>query len=68
MDPAIRKSIDDHLAEVNQNLAPVQQVKKIAILPKDLSQEGGELTPTLKLKRPVIAEKYSAEIDELYAK
>lgn len=68
MDPAIKKSIDDHLAEVNQNLAPVQQVKKITILPKDLSQEGGELTPTLKLKRPVIAEKYSAEIDELYAK
>lgn len=68
LDPAIKQSIEDHLAEVNKNLAPVMQVKKIAILPKDLSQEGGELTPTLKLKRPVIAEKYSAEIDELYAK
>lgn len=68
LDSAIKQSIEDHLAEVNKNLAPVMQVKKIAILPKDLSQEGGELTPTLKLKRPVIAEKYSAEIDELYAK
>jgi long-chain acyl-CoA synthetase len=37
------------------------------VLPKDLSQEGGELTPTLKLKRPVIAEKYDAEIEELYS-
>jgi cellulose biosynthesis protein BcsQ len=67
-DPEVVSSIEAHVDEVNEHLAPVQQVKKIRILPKDLSQEGNELTPTLKLKRPVIAEKYDAEIEELYAK
>jgi long-subunit acyl-CoA synthetase (AMP-forming) len=52
---------------VNKEFAPVQQIKRFHILPADLSQEGGELTPTLKLKRPIIAEKYEKEIDELYA-
>ncbi len=67
-DPEVVASIEAHVDEVNKNLAQVQQVKKIRILPEDLSQEAGELTPTLKLKRPVIAEKYDAEIEELYAK
>ena len=67
-DPEVVSSIETHVDKVNEHLAPVQQVKKIRILPKDLSQEGNELTPTLKLKRPVIAEKYDAEIEELYAK
>ena len=43
--------------------ARVEQVKKIEILPHDLSQETGELTPTLKVKRNVVAEKYAASID-----
>ena len=42
-------------------------MKKIEILPSDLSQEGGELTPTMKVKRNVVAEKYADEIDSLYA-
>ena len=67
-DPEVVASIEAHVDEVNKNLAQVQQVKKIRILPKDLSQEEGELTPTLKLKRPIIAEKYDTEIEELYAK
>ena len=67
-DPEVIASIEAHVDEVNKNLAQVQQVKKISILPRDLSQEAGELTPTLKLKRPVIAEKYDGEIEELYAK
>ena len=63
----IREELEAHIEEVNQHLARVEQVKKFVVLPKDLSQEGGELTPTLKLKRPVIAEKYDAEIEELYS-
>jgi long-subunit acyl-CoA synthetase (AMP-forming) len=42
-------------------------VKKVAILPRDLSQEGGELTPTLKVKRAVVTQKHEKEIEELYA-
>ena len=42
-------------------------MKKFEILPRDLSQEGGELTPTLKVKRNVVAEKYAGEIEALYS-
>ena len=44
-----------------------QRVGKWALLPTDFSEKGGELTPTLKLKRPVAAEKYSKEIEALYS-
>ena len=64
----VRKTIEDHLEKVNSKFARVEQVKKIEILPHDLSQEGGELTPTMKVKRNVVADKYSGEIEALYAK
>ena len=50
-----RKSIEAHVEKINEKFARVEQVKKIAILPEDLSQESGELTPTLKVKRAVVA-------------
>jgi long-chain acyl-CoA synthetase len=62
----VRRAIEQHVDQINQKFARVEQVKKIRILPRDLSQEGGELTPTLKVKRAVVADKYAAEIDELY--
>ncbi len=64
----VRAAIDEHLAKVNSKFARVEQVKKIEILPHDLSQEGGELTPTMKVKRNVVADKYAGNIDALYAK
>ncbi len=42
-------------------------MKRVAILPRDLTQEDGELTPTLKVKRAVVTAKHEQEIDELYA-
>jgi long-subunit acyl-CoA synthetase (AMP-forming) len=51
---------------VNQRLARVQTVKRFAILSAELSIEGGELTPTMKLRRKVIAEKYGEVIEQLY--
>ncbi len=65
--PVVRAALEKHIEEVNTHFASVEQVKRFHILPHDLSQEGGELTPTLKLKRPVIASKYEEEIENLYA-
>jgi long-chain acyl-CoA synthetase len=63
----VLKAIEDHVAKINEKFARVEQVKKVAILPRDLSQESGELTPTLKVKRAVVASKHEDEIEALYA-
>jgi long-chain acyl-CoA synthetase len=63
----VRRTIGEHVDRVNGRFARVEQVKRFEILPRDLSQEGGELTPTMKVKRNVVAEKYAGEIDGLYA-
>ena len=52
---------------MNKKFARVEQVKKISILPHDLTQESGELTPTLKVKRAVVAQKHEDAIEALYA-
>jgi len=65
--PDVKASIEAHVEKINQNFARVEQVKKIAILPEDLSQENGELTPTLKVKRAVVAQKHEGAIEQLYA-
>jgi long-chain acyl-CoA synthetase len=52
--------------EANENLARVEQVKKFKILPEPWEPGGDELTPTMKLKRRPIADKYAEEIDALY--
>ena len=53
--------------QVNDGLARVQTIKKIKILPKDLSIDDGDLTPTMKVKRKVVHAKYSADIEAFYA-
>jgi long-chain acyl-CoA synthetase len=65
--PDVKAAIEAHVDKINQNFARVEQVKKIAILPQDLSQENGELTPTLKVKRAVVAQKHESAIKQLYA-
>jgi len=54
------------IEKVNLRLARVQTIKKFAVLPRELSIAGGELTPTLKLRRKRIAEIYAAEIEAMY--
>ena len=66
-DDGIRASIQAHLDQVNQKFARVEQVKKFEVLPRDFSQEGGELTPSMKVKRNIVAQKYAGEVDALYA-
>ncbi len=66
-DPAIHELIQQEIDRVNAKYAQVEQVKKFAILDHDLSQPTGELTPTLKVKRNVVNEKYADVFDSLYA-
>ncbi len=66
-EPAIRELIGAEVERVNSRYAHAEQVKKFAILDRDLSQAGGELTPTLKVKRNVVEEKYAEVLDSLYA-
>jgi long-chain acyl-CoA synthetase len=65
--PEIHALIQAEIDRVNGNYAQVEQVKKFAILDHDLSQPTGELTPTLKVKRNVVNEKYADIFDALYA-
>jgi long-chain acyl-CoA synthetase len=58
--------IDAHVAEKNKQLARYETIKKYRIIRNEFSQEGGELTPSLKMKRNVIYEKYTDLIDEMY--
>jgi long-chain acyl-CoA synthetase len=66
-DESVHASIQAHLDQVNRRFARVEQVKKFEVLPRDFSQEGGELTPSMKVKRNVVAQKYADEVDALYA-
>jgi len=63
----VRELVQDHLDQVNSKYAQVEQIKRFRILDHDLSQEEGELTPTLKLKRNVVYERYAQQFDDLYA-
>jgi long-chain acyl-CoA synthetase len=66
-DPAIHELIEEQVDRVNGNYAQVEQVKRFVILDHDLSQATGELTPTLKVKRNVVNERYAELFDALYA-
>jgi len=62
----VRELIQAELDSANAKYAQVEQIKKFAILDSDLSQETGELTPTLKVKRNIVYEKYADVFDALY--
>jgi long-chain acyl-CoA synthetase len=65
---AMREEVQRAVDEVNARVGRVEQVKKFKILPHDLSQQTGELTPTLKVKRNVVNEKFADEVERLYAR
>ncbi|MDZ5620941.1 long-chain fatty acid--CoA ligase [Nocardioides sp. HM23] len=65
-DETVRKLIQSGIDQANEKLARVEQIKKFTVLPTPWEPGGDELTPTMKLKRKPIAEKYAAEIDALY--
>jgi long-chain acyl-CoA synthetase len=63
MREVVQKAVD----EVNAQVGRVEQIKKFKVLPHDLSQATGELTPTMKVKRNVVAKKFADEVENLYA-
>jgi long-chain acyl-CoA synthetase len=58
--------VQEIVDEVNRDRVRVEQIKKFAILPRDFTQEAGELTPTLKLRRRIVQEHFADEIEALY--
>jgi long-chain acyl-CoA synthetase len=65
--PEVRAEVQRAVDQANAELARVEQVKKFTILPRAFSVQDGELTPTLKIKRKVVAEHFAAEIEAMYA-
>jgi long-chain acyl-CoA synthetase len=60
---AVQQAVDD----ANKAVSKAEAIKSFRILPEDFTIEGGELTPTLKVKRRVVADLYGSVIDEIYA-
>jgi long-chain acyl-CoA synthetase len=63
----MRAEIQQRVDEVNATVGPVEQIKRFRILPHDLAQETGELTPTLKVKRNVVNDKFADVVEDVYA-
>jgi long-chain acyl-CoA synthetase len=61
-----RQLVEEIVAAVNNDRVRVEQIKRFAILPRDFTQEEGELTPTLKLRRRTVEDHFAAEIESLY--
>lgn len=66
-DPALVAEIQKAVDDANQTVSKAEAIRKFQILPVDFTEDTGELTPTLKVKRKVVAEKFAAEIAALYS-
>jgi long-chain acyl-CoA synthetase len=66
-DPAFRTEIEQAVERVNAEHANAERIKRWHLLPQDFTMAGDELTPTLKVKRNVVVERYAEVVDQLYA-
>ena len=67
-DPDLTAEIELAVKDANQAVSHAESIRKFRILPVDFTEDTGELTPTLKVKRKVVAEKFASDIDALYGK
>ena len=65
-DEKVLSAIQDHVDQSNSKVANVQQIKKFTLLSNEWTDSSGELTPSLKLKRHVVTERYENEIEAMY--
>ena len=65
-DPALRAEIQSAVDEANKAVSQAESIKKFVILDEDLTEAGGQLTPTLKVRRAIVVEQYAAQIEFLY--
>ena len=65
--PEVLAEIQSAIGELNTEVSGPEQIRQFKLLPSEWTVEGGELTPTLKLKRRVITQKYALDIDQMYA-
>lgn len=65
--PKVQALYDEVVQDVNQNLARFEKLKRVIVVADEFSAENGILTPTLKLRRRVLEERYRKQIDDLYA-
>jgi long-chain acyl-CoA synthetase len=66
-DPKIQKLYEGFVEDVNQNLARFEKLKRVLLVPDEFTADNGALTPTLKLRRRIIEERYRKQIDDIYA-
>jgi long-chain acyl-CoA synthetase len=66
-DPELVAEIQKGVDEANKAVSKAEAIRKFAILPVDWTEEGGQLTPSLKLKRSVVMKEFAADVDALYA-
>jgi long-chain acyl-CoA synthetase len=66
-DPDLVAEIQKAVDEANKAVSNAEAIKKFTILPEDWTEEGGQLTPSMKLKRNVVMKEYASEVDALYA-
>jgi long-chain acyl-CoA synthetase len=65
-DPNVHEVLQSAVDEVNDKVARIEQIKRFAVLDHDLTQAAGELTPTLKVKRGTVYERYASQFEALY--
>jgi len=66
LDPDVRAALEEGVAAVNKGFSRVEHVRDFRVLPRQLTIEDGELTPTLKVKRRVVEERWEGLIEEMY--
>ena len=67
-DPDLRAEIEAAVEDANASVLKAESIRRFAILPHDWTEEGGQITPSLKLKRNVVMKEFGSEVDALYTR